>query len=66
MVHPRMHNASPQFERLLESCLHTSNRTTNATSMGSMDKTEMKITIVLNKKEIEHLQNHNFFILNNT
>jgi len=66
MVHPRMHNASPQLEHLPKSKLHTSNRTTNATSMGSMDKTEMKITIVLNKKEIEHLQNHNFFILNNT
>jgi len=41
MVHPRMHNASPQFERLLESCLHTSDRLTNAVSVGSISKKKM-------------------------
>jgi len=44
MVHPRMHCASPQFERLLESCLHTSDRLTNAVSVGSISKKKMTET----------------------
>jgi len=36
-----MHCASPQFERLLESCLHTSNRFIDVTSVGSVSKKKM-------------------------